>query len=118
MSQSGERRMSRLNGWQRIGIVLSVLWFLGGAFWGNEIAIRDGGSWPTLQLKWCLSRPNADYSECNATFEKDYEKGIAGHWSAGLLVGLVPIPIAWLLVWAVVAIVRWVRRGFRGEGAC
>jgi hypothetical protein len=34
----------RLNGWQRIGIVLSVIWAIGGGLWGNAIAIRHGSA--------------------------------------------------------------------------
>jgi hypothetical protein len=37
--------MKALNGWQRIGIVLSVLWAIVGFFWGNSIAIDALGEW-------------------------------------------------------------------------
>ena len=29
--------MTRLNGWQRIGVILSVLWIICGGFWGNDL---------------------------------------------------------------------------------
>jgi hypothetical protein len=34
-------RTFRLNGWQRIGTVLSMLWAVVGRPWGNHIAIQD-----------------------------------------------------------------------------
>jgi hypothetical protein len=33
-------------------------------------------------------------------------------WNVAI-VALAPIPIAWLLVWGLVALVRWIRRGFQ-----
>jgi hypothetical protein len=32
----------RLNGWQRIGIVASVVWVFVGGFWGNQIGFSQG----------------------------------------------------------------------------
>lgn len=37
----------RLNGWQRIGIVASTLWLLGGSAYAYEIAVLETG---TIQL--------------------------------------------------------------------
>jgi hypothetical protein len=31
----------RLNGWQRIGIVLSVLWIIGAGLWANYQSIQQ-----------------------------------------------------------------------------
>jgi hypothetical protein len=33
----------RLSGWQRVGIVLSVTWAIGGGMWGAYIGFRDEG---------------------------------------------------------------------------
>ena len=30
----------RLNGWQRIGIVFSIAWFLGGTIWTRVVAVN------------------------------------------------------------------------------
>jgi hypothetical protein len=103
----------RLNGWQRIGIVLSVVWVIGGGLWGNAIAIRDGGATAETEFGLCLDKPNHNYDACSQTFAKDYAKGVAGHWYAAAFIGLVPIPIAWLLVYGLIALVRWIRRGFQ-----
>jgi hypothetical protein len=40
---TGAYFMKALNGWQRIGIVLSVLWATVGLFWGNNLAVDDLG---------------------------------------------------------------------------
>jgi hypothetical protein len=34
--------LKKLNGWQRIGVVLSVAWALYGFYWGNDYGIHQG----------------------------------------------------------------------------
>jgi hypothetical protein len=34
----------RLNGWQRIGLVTSIVWFIAGGLWGNKIALDEAGA--------------------------------------------------------------------------
>jgi hypothetical protein len=101
-----------LNGWQRIGIVLSVVWAIGGGLWGNSVAIRDGSAPAIMRYESCISVPNYDSDGCSQALDKDYAAGVAGHWYAAAAVGLVPIPIAWLLAYALIGLVRWIRRGF------
>ena len=103
----------RLNGWQRIGIVLSVVWAALGGLWGNHIAIQQGGAVPIAHYKWCISQPNDDDDECSAAFDEEYAVGVRGHWASATMVALIPIPVAWLLVYIVVWAVRWIRRGFQ-----
>ena len=68
----------RLNGWQRIGIVLSVVWAALGGLWGNHIAIQQGGAVPIAHYKWCISQPNYDDDECSAAFDEEYAVGVRG----------------------------------------
>jgi hypothetical protein len=46
----------RLNGWQRIGIVLSVVWAIVGGLWGMKQAVAP--AW--RQFNACMSLPNVD----------------------------------------------------------
>jgi hypothetical protein len=103
----------RLNGWQRMGIVASVVWAIGGGLWGNDIAIRDGTALAKLKYSICLDQPNYNGAVCSQTFDKEYAKGVEGHWYAAALSAFVPIPIAWLIVYGLVALVRWIGAGFR-----
>ena len=103
----------RLNGWQRIGMVLSVVWAALGGLWGNHIAIQQNGAVPIAHYKWCISHPNYDDDECSAAFDEEYAVGVRGHWASATMVALIPIPVAWLLVYIVVWAVRWMRRGLQ-----
>jgi hypothetical protein len=96
----------RLNGWQRIGIVLSVLWaaFVLFYIWQN---------WATLssvysdQFYRCLFGPDeaADFKTCHANYYAAMIR-VVGSW-------LAPIPIAWMVIYLIVWTVRWIRRGFQ-----
>jgi hypothetical protein len=49
------RASSRLNGWQRIGIVASIVWVLAGGFWGNKIALEEAASRTSSELGACVA---------------------------------------------------------------
>ena len=95
----------RLNGLQRIGIILSVLWVFVGAWLAQQAVyapVRAGHS-------KCISLGVAP-SICKA----ELDKGIARRKKEELpgavaVFALVPIAIVWLIIW----IVRRIRRRFQ-----
>jgi hypothetical protein len=114
----------RLNGWQRVGIVLSVVWLIGAAIY-ETYAMEDrynaafsAAYRPVYdrcrdtqdrELK-ALGRPNGiDCAEEAGRVASAVPQQSA--WSAAIAV-FVPIPIAWLIAFALVALMRWIRRGF------
>jgi hypothetical protein len=117
--------MERLNGWQRIGVVLSILWFFVGGFLGNQEAIREGADPAIAIYGMCMdaahgrenNNPKYDVAaaldECGREFIKNDTAWTADHWYVALFVGLVPIPLAWLLVWGLISLYRWMGAGFR-----
>jgi hypothetical protein len=113
------------NGWQRIGIVLSVMWLLGFALlsesnirqvwfsYNVDISICDAklrewkersggkeGPWTQYQL--------AEYEQCKDTALK-YYGGVVGNMFA-VDVGM--IIVGWIVAWLGVVSFRWIRRGF------
>jgi hypothetical protein len=100
-----------MGGWKRIGIVLSVIWFFVGGFWGNNIGIHEGDFSKAI-YDICLHTPNSDWHKCDVEFETGYKRDIQYHWLYAAILAVVPIPIAWLIVWGCVSVVRWIRRGF------
>lgn len=106
------KRFRHLNGWQRIGVIVSVIWFFYGFYWGNEQGLHQG-EWVSVRREVCLGLPNANFAACDQEFNRDWPVAIAHHWDYALFFGLVPIPLGWIVAYAIVAIVRWVRRGFQ-----
>ena len=94
----------RLKGWQRIGILLSVLWLLVGAWLAQQAVyapLRAGYS-------KCLSL-SVPPSICKAELDKGIARKTEELPGAIAVFALGPIILVWLIAW----IVRWVRRGFQ-----
>jgi hypothetical protein len=101
----------RLSGWQRIGIVLSLVWAICALvyFWQEEEARIARYQKAHYE---CLFAPNSDQSLCDAKFEA--VNGAIRMSEVNLLLrALAPIPIAWVAIYIVVWTVRWIRRGFQ-----
>ena len=105
----------RLNGWQRIGIVLSMLWAVLGGLWGSHVATQEALAIPLAHYKSCISQPDYDDDECSAAFDEEYAVGVRGHWVFAAMAALIPIPVVWLLVYILVWTVRWMRRGLQAS---
>jgi uncharacterized membrane protein len=101
-------RRFRLSGWQRIGIVLSVVWLVVGFVWARHL-IYDPIYASDAQ---CLGSTK-DWSICDSSYKKDLAIGRDEELGMFAIVALAPIPIAWLLAYGIVALVRWIRRGFQ-----
>lgn len=112
----------RSSGWQRIGIVASVLWFFVGGFIGNKAALDEAGRLTGIQLDLCVAKNKGRLGEygpydqvwtpCWQQHTPDFMRNAEGHWWVALTVALIPIPIGWLLGWLLISIGRWIRSGF------
>ena|SRR6476620_6019535 len=112
----------RLGGWQRIGIVASVVWFFAGGFIGNKLAIDDAGAKTSSWFESCVGANKMKFGEygpyekvwtpCWNQYGPEYAKNAEWHWWMALGLALVPLPIAWLLGWLFITTSRWVARGF------
>lgn len=104
----------RLNGWKRVGVLTSIFWLFGGAFWGNSIGFHQG-DWALIQLRSCEAAPNANLDLCDREFNKAWSSSVSDHWIYAGLVGVVPILLGWLTAYGIVASVGWIRAGFNGR---
>jgi hypothetical protein len=109
--------MKRLNGWQRIGIVLSTLWLPVGWIWGNKIGMSQG-DYLIDAYSLCVNTMTVqEMRDCKLTFDQNYPLAIQYHWWYTVTLALVPIISAWPFAYLVRFIVRWIRRGFNpGSG--
>ena len=93
------------------------------------MALDDASKLTSLQLNNCVAgnrnrlhlRENEPepydqvWTPCWAEYQTNFMKNADGHWWAAAIVGLGPIPFAWLIVYGFVALGRWIRVGFRAS---
>ena len=99
----------RLHGWQRIGIVLTALWVLGAGGVTLFRELKNADQQAIIAQKLCYENMRAD-DDCTLS----YDETIGGYQEVAYiqtaLVGVLPIPFAWLIAWAGAGIYRKVRR--------
>jgi hypothetical protein len=102
----------KINGWHRLGVLASGLWFVTGFFWGNSVGLGYGKV-ADIIYDSCTHETNVDWAACNAEFNRVYTSSISSHWQLAWIYALVPIVLGWLAVYTILALARWVRRGFQ-----
>jgi hypothetical protein len=115
--EAKEKKM-RLNGWKRIGVVISVIWLLGAfmhtyntetkEYWDREGPLRTACINANESRKaqgWETFDCNKSYSDAWAAFKKQTIILAAA-------VAVVPIPFGWLFVYLIIGITRWIKVGF------
>jgi hypothetical protein len=131
----GDQMGLRLNGWQRIGIVLSVSWFIGCLLYtGHGIenlaegarASRVSRCYGTFDSAHRLYDPGNEarlvaaeeaLKQCKdaayAAYLLDRKKNGAIARSSFLTDFVPPLIFGWLVVWFAIGITRWIKAGFR-----
>jgi hypothetical protein len=102
-----------MKGWRRLGVVLSVLWFVGFGVWLRQAdfdyAARVAGYEvcrlydATEQYNDCLDRASARFLST------------ATPWWAIIVIDALSVGALWLLAWIVFVVGRWVIAGFRQQ---
>jgi hypothetical protein len=106
-----------LNRWQRmIGIVASVCLFIGATTW-IDVSVTDqlqkrAGS----EYHDCQEKAPEDQPSCPAKFARDFRAATHFHWQAALY-ALIPIPVVWLIIYGLVALVRWIKSPRHSQSA-
>jgi hypothetical protein len=116
----------RRTGWQRIGIVASILWVVAGFFIGNKAALDAAERQAKAQQDSCISGNKTQQGE-SAPYEHavwlrcwpDSNEALMqkskGHWWIALAFAAIPLPFGWLFGWLSLSAVRRVRGGFQNS---
>ena len=106
----------RLNGWQRVGIVASVAWAIGAWIYTTHSFERQAGANSKESIESCVNREmdrGALTGDCVDLAMEGRRLDLLNKNETAAFNALVPIPIAWLLVYGLLGLVRWIRRGFQ-----
>jgi hypothetical protein len=98
-----------MSGWQRIGVVVSVLWFVGLPVFFMIAANPGVSPADVIALFFGTGKAFECGNPCSPSARWDM---MFVMWT--FLLG--PIVLLWLVGWIVLGTVRWVRRGFTGPG--
>ena len=106
----------RLNGWQRIGIVVSVIWAIGAPIYLDHVAEQKATEWWFASYDLCRNNPSNDPNACSELASRAYDTVQRYRFfpdTANVaFVSLVPIVLGWLLAYVLVGLGRWIRAGF------
>lgn len=114
--------MKRLNGWQRIGVIASIVWILAGWLYTYNSEFEKTSKQITTAYLAC--RELAPDAQKGATAHEDWLsrcwKETDESWASArhyaridaALVAFVPVPLGWGFAYLALVLVRWVRRGF------
>ncbi len=101
----------RLNRWKRIGVVLSVLWVLGGAAYERKSQVDAATNSAQLIYKMCLDIGGAQVANCSEEFGKNYTEFLKPNWADVAFTAFAPVLLGWLLVFVIIRAYRWIKAG-------
>lgn len=126
----------RLNGWQRIGVVLSVVWLLCVfGYWAahrldvphqlfisrfqecdrtHDTALEKVDPQNDAQMTHLWDQRQACVADVGRAFTRDVQQA-NGTWSLPLTFWGVTATLAWLSMWGLFGLARWIRRGFAAQ---
>jgi hypothetical protein len=109
----------RLNGWQRLGILASLAWVIAGPLFIVEHVEKSALKHFSRTYSYCMDANSTDSQKCLDQAERAYDAWFNpvaapgyGRWAAR---AFVPVVFAWVLVFVLVYLVRWIiTRSFSG----
>jgi hypothetical protein len=95
-----------MKGWRRLGVVLSVLWFIGFGWWLRQADLDFAARYAGYAT--CI-----DLGDCDRASERFLS--VVTPWWGIVIADALSIGALWLLAWIAVVVVRWVAAGFRQQ---
>lgn len=103
----------KLNKWQRIGVVLSCLWMLYAAFDTRKGQMRYAQAGLDIASQLCTNGAG-EIGDCLSRARFQFEEASALDGLAIMEIAtamLFPVLVAWLLLWIVLKLYRWIMAG-------
>lgn len=104
----------RLSGWQRLPILASVAWAIGGGLWAHNTLSGGNAKWVSYNMM-CAYRgidaprlTSAEYENCTKVRAEIEAEDFRERLLADALIIGIPIIVGWFLLW----LAGWVRAGF------
>lgn len=112
--------MLKLNMWQRLGIIASALWMVGGGLWQRTSDVAFASHMMSERYLPCTeaasqlaSGADAINSNCMSDAFKTYLIFMEGSWGNVALFAIGPVLLTWILSYVILWLFRWVMIGRR-----
>lgn len=106
----------KLGGWQRIGVVLSIVWIIGAGIYQRNAELKRANesvsSLFAVCLKTDLLNGGKRVTNCLEETSKNRDIWLEGSWGNVALVAFLPVLLAWPAVFLFLGVFRWVKAGF------
>jgi hypothetical protein len=101
-----------------LGIIASLAWVVGSAAYVYSGELEIAGTAAFAVYRDCISSERQKlhpqdfleaeaFAKCRREGEEARQARLEGKWRGAALIALIPIPIAWLLAFAVGSVSRW-----------
>ncbi|MGA8086709.1 MAG: hypothetical protein WCA10_05335 [Terracidiphilus sp.] len=121
-------KLKRLNGWQRIGVVASVVWALYGLYL-VDYSYEEAKEAAKGEYRDCIqladpssgaARPSkgmklSDIQHCVDAEGARNDAARDDAYGEFIEISVLPIPLGWLAVYGLVVLFRWIRAGFSAK---
>ena len=108
--------MYKLNIWQRLGIIASVLWIVGGGLWQrlSDVAMYNASA--QYAVNECLITQREaglprDLQFCSDKEAPWREHALSGSLENSAFVAIAPVVLVWLAAYLLLWLTRWVLAG-------
>jgi hypothetical protein len=93
----------QVNGWKRIGIVVSVVWILGAGLYTHGTVQESDSKTAvatSLECESYIRKGITTLAECDKRYTDYLADTRSGEWIEAALVAFVPVPLGWgLSIW-------------------
>lgn len=110
--------MRKLNMWQRLGIVLSLLWIVVGGMWQRNYDTLFAAEAMEAQYQPCSEKASnlptgadAANDRCMSEALKTYNVFLEGSWMNAAFFAFGPVILGWLLAYVILWVSKWVLAG-------
>jgi hypothetical protein len=87
-----------MSAWVRLGIVISVVWMIAGGNAGMHLAVAPA----TTAYRACIESKGSGEAVCLRNLHLDWDAQSGNRMSYAALGALVPLPLIWLMAYAIV----------------
>ena len=89
----------QMSAWVRLGIVMSVVWMIAGGNAGMYLAVSPA----TTAYRNCIESKSSDEAVCLRNLHLEWDAVSGNRMAYAALGALVPLPLIWLLAYAIMS---------------